>query len=240
MNVPEHPREVKNQLLASLPAEEYQRLRPHLQLIPLMIGQTLQRANQPIEWVYFPYHTLISLLTTMEDGATIEVGMISREGFVGMNLVLGSDTAQNDAIVQVPSHAIRVPAHVLKAELERSEQLRTLLLRYVQVLYNQVSRSAACNSLHPIRVRMARWLLIVQDRLESDELSLTQEFLSHMLGVRRSGVTEVARMLQQAGMIRYNRGKITILDKAALEATACECYRIIQAGFDQLSKPSSR
>lgn len=234
MDVPEHPRDAKNQLLASLSDEEYQRLRPHMQVVTLMIGQTLQRNNQPIEAVYFPYHTLVSLLTTMEDGATIEVGLVSREGLVGANLVLGGDRAQNDAVVQVPSHAIRIRADVFKAELDRGGQLKTLSSHYVQMLYNQVSRSAACNGLHPIRMRLARWLLLVQDRLESDELPLTQEFLSHMLGVRRSGVTEVAIMLQQAGLIRYNRGKITILDKSALEATACECYRIIQSGFDSI------
>ena len=235
---------IENRLLAALPTNEYQRLVPHLELVKLSIHQVLYEPNEPITHVYFPHQALVSLVTSMEDGSTIEVGLIGSEGMVGIPVILGGNMANNRAYVQVAGGAMRMNANILKTEFNRGGPLQTLLLRYCQALLTQVSQSAACNRFHTIEKRLARWMLLVQDSVGSDEFPLTQEFIAQMLGTRRSGVTEAAGTLQKAGMLRYTRGRITIVNREALEATACECYRVISDEFTRLlanqPEPDSR
>lgn len=223
-----------NRLLAALPPEEYQRLLPQLEFVALELGQVLYQIGEPIDYVYFPHRSLISLVMVLQDGSTAEVGLVSGNGMVGIPVILGSDISFNLAIVQVAESAMRLPADHLKTEFQRGGALQSLLLRYVQALLAQVSQTAACNRLHPLEARLARWMLLVQDAIDADELQLTQEFIAQMLGVRRSGVTLAAGALQQAGLIHYNRGKITILNREGLEAISCECYRVIEDEYDRL------
>lgn len=223
-----------NRLLAALPPEEYQRLSPYLESVPLDLGQVLYRPGEPIEYVYFPHHSVVSLVMVLEDGSTAEVGLVSGNGMVGVPVVLGSHVSLNLAIVQIADGATRMPADRLRTELQQRGSFQSLLLRYVQALLTQVSQTAACNRLHRLEARLARWLLLVQDAVKAEELQLTQEFIAQMLGVRRTGVTEAAGALQQAGLIHYNRGKITILDRKGLEALSCECYRVIEDEYDRL------
>lgn len=224
----------KNRLLAALPAEAYQRLVPHLELVSLPVGQVIYEPGEPISHVYFPHKAMVSLVSMMEDGTTIEVGLVGQEGMLGIPVLLGGGTTTNKALVQVAEGSMRMKADVLKSEFNRGGMLQSLLLRYMQALFTQVSQIAACNGLHSLEERFARWLLSVQCCLQSDELPLTQEFISQMLGVRRSGVTVAASTLSQAGMIRYSRGKITILNQEDLEATSCECYKVIKNEFSRL------
>lgn len=222
-------------MLAALPAEDYQRLRPHLEPVPLHNGQVLSWAGEPLEYVYFlDQGTVVSLVSTMADGSTIEVGLVGQEGMIDVSAFLSDSPLPIQSIVQVPGSGMRMPVRVLKAEFERGGTLQYLLLRYIQALYIQSAQTAACNRLHTLEARLARWLLLVHDRVHSNQLRLTQEFISHMLGVRRAGVTQAVSILQQAEVIHHNRGKITILDLKALEATSCECYWLIQKEFTQL------
>jgi CRP-like cAMP-binding protein len=225
---------IRNRLLAALPASEYQRLIPHLQLVKLPHHEILYRPNESITHVYFPHQAVISLITTMENGSTIEVGLVGSEGMVGIPVILGGNITIYETQVQVPHDAMRMDANVLKTEFLQGGELQKLLLRYCQALLTQISQSVACNRFHTIEARLARWMLLVQDSTELDELPLTQEFIAEMLGTRRSGVTVAAGTLQQAGMLRYSRGKITIVNREALEATACECYRVISNEFSRL------
>ena len=224
----------KNQLLAALPAEEYQRLVPHLELVSLPLEQVLYEPGEAISHVYFPFRSMVSLVSPMEDGSTVEFGVVSNEGMVGTPVVWGGNTTTHRAMVQIQERGLRMKAELLQAEFNRGSALQSLLLRYTQALFTQASQAAACNRLHTLEERLARWLLTVQDRIQSDELPLTQEFIAQMLGTRRSGVTVTAGTLSQAGMIRYSRGKITILNRESLEATSCECYRVIKDDFDRL------
>ncbi|MGI2904018.1 Crp/Fnr family transcriptional regulator [Tolypothrix sp. VBCCA 56010] len=223
-----------NRLLAGLPDAEYQRLVPHLKHVQLSLKQVLHEVGEPIEYVYFPLRAIVSLLSTMDDGSMVEVGLVGNDGITGIPPVLGDNIATTTATVQVPDSAMRMKASLLKTEFEQGGSLQSLLLRYIQALYAQVSQGAACNRLHRLDERLARWLLIVCDRIQSNELPLTQEFMSQMLGVRRAGVTEAANSLQQAGLIRYTRGKITILNRQKLEAASCECYEIIKGEYARL------
>lgn len=223
-----------NRLLAALPPEEYQRLLPQLEFVSLDLGRVLYQVGQPIDYVYFPHRSMISLVMVLQDGSTAEVGLVSGNGMVGIPVILGSDISFNLAIVQIADGAMRMPADSLKTEFKRGGSLQALLLRYVQALLTQVSQTAACNRLHGLEARLARWMLLVQDTIHSNELQLTQEFIAQMLGVRRAGVTIAAGALQQAGLIRYSRGKITILDRQGLEAISCECYRVIENEYDRL------
>jgi CRP-like cAMP-binding protein len=225
---------MENQLLAAVSTQEYQRLIPHLQPVSLSRDQVLCHAGELIRHVYFPINAIISLISIMENGDIVEVGVVAKEGIVGMPVCWGGNTTTTTAMVQIPGTAMRMNASLLKTEFERGGELQSLLLRYTQALYTQVSQSAACNRLHTLESRLARWLLTTSDRMQSDQLPLTQEFLSHMLGVRRSGVTEAAGTLSQAGMIHYSRGKITILNREDLEATSCECYGVIKNEYARL------
>ena len=223
-----------NRLLAALPDAEYQRLVPHLEVIPFSSKQVLYDVGDLIEYVYFPHRAIVSSLSTMEDGSMVEVGLVGNDGIVGIPAALGDNIATTTATVQIPGFGMRMKASVLKTEFQRGGVLQTVVLRYMQALFAFVSQNAACNRLHHLDERLARWLLLVCDRVESNELPLTQEFIAQMLGVRRAGVTVAANNLQQAGFIHYSRGKITILNREELEAFCCECYEIINGEYVRL------
>lgn len=220
-----------NRILAALPAREYQRLEPYLMPVSLDNGTVLYHADEPIDTVYFPDKAIISLVTTLETGITTEIGIVGRTGMVGLPVILGSGRSYNQAMVQLPNGVTKISAKVVKKEFDRGEELQRLLLLYTEARLKEVSQLVVCNRHHTIEERLARWLLMVQDLIQSNELALTQEFMGNMLGVRRSGVTIAAGVLQRAGMIRYARGKITILDRKALKDTACECYEVFHENY---------
>jgi CRP-like cAMP-binding protein len=225
---------IQNKILAGLPAKEYARLAPHLTAVSLPLGENLYKTEDAIEYVYFPNSGVVSLVAHMQEGASVEVGLVGNEGMVGMPLVLGDDISPNEAIVQIADGAMKMKASVLVAELARAGQLQVLLLRYTLAAIRQISQTAACNRSHHVGERLARWLLTCHDRVNGDELKLTQEFIAEMLGTRRSGVSEAAMLLQAAGFIRYSRGHITVLDREGLEEFACECYATVKVEFDRL------
>ncbi|WGV27489.1 Crp/Fnr family transcriptional regulator [Halotia branconii] len=223
-----------NHLLATLPKADYLRLAPYLRQVKLSLGCILYEPGELITTVYFPNQSMISLVQIMEDGSTIEAGIVGNDGIVGYSVYLGGEYTMSRAIVQIPGSAIALDAAILKAEFERSSGLQKLLLRYTQALLAQISQTAACNRFHPTEERLARWLLQSQDFARSATLQLTQDFLSSMLGTRRASITVAARTLQQAGLINYNRGHIQILNREALESAACECYSIVRSEYDRL------
>jgi len=223
-----------NRLLAALPDAEYQRLVPHLEYVPLPLKQVLYKRGELIEYVYFPHRAIVSLISTPEEGSNVEVGLVGNEGIVGIPAALGDNIATTTAMVQREDSGMRMEPSLLKTEFQQGGSLQSLLLRYTQALYAQTSQTAACNALHQLDERLARWLLLVCDRVESNELRLTQEFISQMLAVRRAGVTEAANRLQTAGLIRYIRGRITILNRQGLEAASCPCYGIIKGEYDRV------
>jgi CRP-like cAMP-binding protein len=230
----DRPNLIENRLLSALPIEEYKRLLPNLELVSLNFKQIIYAPDEPIEYVYFPNSGVISLVNVTEDGKTVEAGMVGNEGMAGIPVLLGADKMPGLAISQVVGDAVRMKADVFKREVTPGTSLYKLLLRYTQALLNQISQSVACNSLHPVERRCCRWLLMCHDRVRSDQFMLTQELLSQMLGVRRASVSVVAATVQKAGLIRYNRGRITIVDREGLEAGSCECYRVVKQEFDRL------
>jgi CRP-like cAMP-binding protein len=223
-----------NRLLGLLPPSDYERLRPHLRRIPLEYRQSLYRANKPIGFIYFIETGVGSLVNTMANGEAAEVGTIGNEGMVGLPLVWGDDRAPTSVYVQVPGVGLRIKSTLFTRELARSASMRTVMLRYGHAFFNQVAQSAACNHFHSIEQRCCRWMLMTHDRMQSDQFLLTQEFLAMMLGVQRTGVTGAAGGLQRAGLIRYVRGNVTILDRRGLERLSCECYRVSKKEFDRL------
>lgn len=223
-----------NRLLGLLPSKDYERLRPHLERIPLEYRQSLYRANKPIEFVYFIEAGVGSLVNTMANGEAAEVGTIGNEGVVGLPLLLGDDKAPTAVYVQVPGTGLRMEAAAFQAELARSPTMQVVMLRYAHALFNQVAQSAACNQFHTLQQRCCRWLLMTHDRMQSDEFLLTQEFLAMMLGVQRTGVTKAARDLKRRGLIEYRRGAVTILDRRGLKQLSCECYAVSKKEFDRL------
>lgn len=223
-----------NRLLALLPADDAARLLPQLTPVQLAHGQTLHNVGEPIVYVYFPLNALISLVTPLADGMAVESAVVGKEGFAGLPLALGLDHDTVTAIVQVPGTALRMTAADFRRALSESGALREIAHRYVQSVIAHMAQSAACNRLHPMNERCARWLLETQDRVGTESFSLTQEFLAAMLGVRRATVTVAAGMLQQAGLITYRRGRVIILDRERLEAASCECYRAIVETTDRL------
>jgi len=223
-----------NRLLGLLPPRDYARLRPHLQHIPLEYRQSLYRAHKPIGFVYFIETGVGSLVNTMANGDAAEVGTIGNEGVVGLPLLLGDDRAPTSVYVQVPGSGLRMKATLFNRELARSASMRTVMLRYTHAFFNQVAQSAACNHFHSLEQRCCRWLLMTYDRMQADEFLLTQEFLAMMLGVQRTGVTAAAGALQRAGLIRYSRGNVTILDRSELMRRSCECYGVSKKEFDRL------
>jgi len=223
-----------NQLLAALPRQDFERLRPQLETVTLGLKELIYEPNTPIPYIYFPNSGVTSILTTMKNGKAAEVGTVGKEGMLGLPVFLGTDRSSGRSFSQVPGESLRLGADAFRAAIQRSRALVDLLHRYTQALFTQVSQSAACNSLHSIEERCCRWLLMTHDRVEAEEFVLTQEFLAIMLGVRRASVAEVAEKLQQAGLIRYRRGQMRIVDRKGLEATACECYSVIRAEYERL------
>jgi CRP-like cAMP-binding protein len=237
--MPRTPLPINNNLLAALPSREYRRLLPDLELISLPLDVSLYHSGDVIEYVYFPGDGIVSLVTTMKNGATIEVGLIGRDGMVGIPVLLGDDVAFEDAIIQVAGSAMRMKTDVFKRDLGKNHSpLLTQLLLYTRRLMKQVAQTAACNRLHTVEERLARWLLMCHDRADSDDLPLKQEFIAKMLGTRRASVGGAAAGLQAGGVIRYSRGVIIILDRKGLEKFACECYRAV-AG-DGAAHPAER
>jgi CRP-like cAMP-binding protein len=224
----------QNHLLDSLPAADYQRIAAHLELVAMPLGEVLYEPNVKMRYVYFPTTAIVSLLYVMENGASAEIAIVGNEGILGVSLFMGGDTTSSRAVVQSAGHGFRLRADLLKKEFERLGTTMHLLLRYTQSLITQMAQTAVCNRHHSIDQQLCRWLLLSLDRLPANELHMTQELIANMLGVRREGVTEAAGKLQQAGLIRYHRGHITVLDRANLEARCCECYRVVKAEVDRL------
>lgn len=229
----------QNHLLAALPAAEYERLSPHLELIQLSLGDVLYESGGELHYVYFPTTAIVSLLYLMEDGASAEIAGIGNEGIIGVALFTGGETMPNQAMVQCAGYAYRLKSQLLKDEFNRAGGRRTgalqnLLLRYTQALIAQMSQTAVCNRLHSVEQQLCRWLLLSLDRSPSNELTMTQELIASTLGVRREGITEAAVKLKRAGLISYRRGHITVLDRAGLEKRACECYQVVKTEFDRL------
>lgn len=227
------PPATQNRLLAALPREEYERLAPHLNRVSFEQGQSLYEPNEPIEYAYFSLTGVTSMIVTTRDGATVEIGLAGREGFVGYQPLLGMKSAPNGAITQIPGYALQISSKTLKDEFDRGGSLQTILLRHIQSQIVQMAQGAACNRLHEVNERLARWLLMMHDRAETDKLPLTHEFLSQMLGANRATVSLAAGVFQQAGLIRYARGVVTILSREGLEQIACECYGVVKAEFDR-------
>ncbi len=223
-----------NRLLDEIPSTEYGRLLPHLQAVALPVDQYLYRPLTAMDYVYFPVSGIASAMTVMENGGAIEVATIGNEGVVGFSAFLGEMTSTLTVTVQVPGHALRMRAEIFRDESNRTEAFKDVLIRYNRAFMTQVFYAVACNGLHKVEQRCCRWLLTTADRLASHELPLRHEFLAIMLGVRRASVTEVLQPLQEKGMLNYKRGKIRIIDRAALEATACECYHAVRAEFARL------
>lgn len=224
----------QNRLLDALPAAEYDRIAAHLELIPMNLGDVLYEPDVKLRHVYFPTTSIVSLLYVMEDGASAEIAIVGNEGILGISLFMGGDTTPSRAVVQSAGHGYRLRADLLKAEFGRFGPTMYLLLRYTQALITQMAQTAVCNRHHSIDQQLCRWLLLSLDRLESNELTMTQELIANMLGVRREGVTEAAGALQKNGLIQYSRGKITVLDRPRLEARCCECYQVVKTEFDRL------
>jgi CRP-like cAMP-binding protein len=225
----------KNRILASLPTEEFRRLAPHLEPVSLQLSEILFRPDDEIRHIHFPTTSIVSLLTELEDGGGMEVGLVGREGIVGVSVILGGRETKV-ATVQAVGEALRIEAAAVREEFKRGGKLQSLLLRYTHALMTQISQSVVCNVRHGIDGRLARWLLMYHDRLDRDEFEMTHEFMSHMLGVRRAGVSTAAGSLQKKGLIDYRRGHIKITNRQALEDFACECYPIVAERYDDFLK----
>lgn len=224
----------QNHLLAVLPETEIERLFPYLEPVQLPLGHALYESGDRLSHVYFPTTAIVSLLYVMENGASAEIAVVGNEGVVGIALFMGGETMPNRAVVQSAGQGYRLKGHVLTQEFNRSGALQHLLLRYTLALLTQMAQTAVCNRHHSVDQQLCRWLLLSLDRLPSNELTMTQELIANMLGVRREGVTEAAGKLQKAGLIAYNRGQITVLDRPGLEARVCECYEVVKKEFDRL------
>ncbi|HVP19120.1 MAG TPA: Crp/Fnr family transcriptional regulator [Spirochaetia bacterium] len=224
----------QNHLLAVLPGPESERLVPSLELVLLPLGQALYESGDRLNHVYFPTTAIVSLLYELENGASAEIAVVGNEGIVGIALFMGGDTMPNRAVVQSEGYAYRLHGQLLKQEFNRAGALQHLLLRYTLALLTQMAQTAVCNRHHTVDQQLCRWLLLSLDRLPANELSMTQELIANMLGVRREGVTEAARKLQDAGLIHYSRGRITVMDRPGLEARVCECYDVVRKEFHRL------
>jgi CRP-like cAMP-binding protein len=232
MTIPPDPRQ--NHLLAMLPNAEYMRWQPSLELVAMPLGHVLYESGKTLSHVYFPLNAIVSLLYVMEDGASAEIAVVGNEGLVGVSLFMGGESTPSRAVVQSAGEGVRLPAQCMKEEFSRGGVVLHLLLRYTQALITQMSQTAVCNRHHSLDQQLCRWLLLSLDRLEGLELTMTQELISNMLGVRREGVTEAALKLQHAGLIRYSRGHITVLDRKGLEKRSCECYGVVKKEYDRL------
>ena len=230
----------QNHLLNGLPAHDFARVESKLELIPLALGEVIYESGDKLRHVYFPTTSIISMLYVMEDGASAEIAVVGNEGIVGISLFMGGGTTPSRAVVQSAGCAYRLRAQELKDEFGRFGPTMHLLLRYTQALITQMAQTAVCNRHHSVDQQLCRWLLLSLDRLGSNELKMTQELIANMLGVRREGVTEAAGKLQDAGLISYRRGKITVLDRPALEARSCECYQVVKTEYDRLLSAPAR
>jgi CRP-like cAMP-binding protein len=224
----------QNHLLAALPEAEWQRWLPQLESVALPLGQVLYESGSTLSHVYFPTTAIVSLLYVMEDGASAEIAVVGNEGVVGIALFMGGESTPSRAVVQSAGHGFRLRAQVIRDEASRAGPVLHLLLRYTQALITQMAQTAVCNRHHSLDQQLCRWLLLSMDRLQGDELVMTQELIANMLGVRREGVTEAARSLQKAGLIRYARGHITVVDRPAIELRTCECYAVVKKEYDRL------
>ena len=225
---------LQNHLLRALPAIEAERLFPHLEFVPMPLGEVLYESGSQLRYVYFPTTSIISLLYVMEDGASAEIAVVGNEGAIGLALFMGGETTTNRAIVQSAGSAYRLTGARLKEEFGRHGEMLHILLRYTQALITQMAQTAVCNRHHSVDQQLCRWLLLSLDRLSSAELTMTQELIANMLGVRREGVTEAAGKLQKLGVITYQRGHITVLDRPRLEQLCCECYAVVKKETDRL------
>jgi CRP-like cAMP-binding protein len=223
-----------NFLLAALPDPEWQRWLPLLEKVEMPLGQVLYESGATLTHVYFPTTSIISLLYVMENGASAEIAVVGNEGLVGVSLFMGGESTPSRAVVQSAGHGFRLKAQLMKDEFNRAGPVLHLLLRYTQALITQMAQTAVCNRHHSLDQQLCRWLLLSLDRLQGNELVMTQELIANMLGVRREGVTEAALKLQQAGLISYARGHITVLDRAGLEKRTCECYAVVKLEYDRL------
>ena len=222
-----------NRLLAALPPEVLQHLAPNLETVPIRNREVVQPIGRLAEHVYFPHSGMGSIVIHMKGGVNVEAATVGNEGALGISYVLGDTLATEEMMIQLPGEASRLRIKVLRAEFDRDERLRMLLLRYAQLLMGQIAQGSGCNRVHPIEGRCARWLLSTHDRVAGDQFPLTQDFLALMLGVRRAGVSVAQQALQQHGLIQYTRGQVTILDRAGLEEFTCECYGVIRERFDR-------
>ena len=223
-----------NHLLAALPDAEWQRWEPHIEACEMPLGLVLCESGEALSHVYFPITSIVSLLYVMENGASAEIAVVGNEGIVGISLFMGGETTLSRALVQSAGRGFRLPARIMKDEFDRAGPTLHLLLRYTQALVTQMAQTAACNRHHSLDQQLCRWLLLSLDRLRGCELVMTQELIANMLGVRREGVTEAALKLQQAGLIRYARGRIAVLDRPRLEKRSCECYAVVKREYDRL------
>lgn len=224
----------QNRLLAALPAADYDRISPELEPVTLPLGMVVYESGGTLGSVYFPTDSIISLLYVMEDGASAEIAVTGFEGLVGIALFMGGETTPSRAVVQSAGSGYRLKAALLKKEFDIGGALQHLALRYTQALITQMAQTAVCNRHHSVEQQLCRWLLLSLDRLSSNQLSMTQDLIANMLGVRREGVTEAAGRLQKAGLIRYSRGHIVVLDRPKLEARVCECYAVVKKEYDRL------
>ncbi|MDI1239950.1 MAG: Crp/Fnr family transcriptional regulator [Polaromonas sp.] len=227
------PDPLKNELLAALPDAEFQRWLPQLEWVDMPLGQVVYESGSTLSHVYFPTTSIVSLLYVMENGASAEIAVVGHEGVVGISLFMGGESTPSRGVVQSAGQGFRLSAQVIKEEFKRAPVLH-LLLRYTQALITQMAQTAVCNRHHSLDQQLCRWLLLSLDRLQGNELVMTQELIANMLGVRREGVTEGALKLQNLGLIRYSRGRITVLDRPGLEQRTCECYAVVKREYDRL------
>ncbi|MDM0115983.1 Crp/Fnr family transcriptional regulator [Variovorax sp. J22R133] len=228
------PDPLKNHLLSALADAERQRLFPEIEAVDMPLGQVLYESGRTLSHVYFPTTAIVSLLYVMENGASAEIAVVGNEGIVGISLFMGGESTPSRAVVQSAGKGYRLKAELMKEEFNRAGPVLHLLLRYTQALITQMAQTAVCNRHHSLDQQLCRWLLLSLDRLQGNELVMTQELIANMLGVRREGVTEGALKLQQAGLIRYARGHISVLDRSGLEKRTCECYAVVKTEYDRL------
>ncbi len=224
----------QNHLLAALLNAEFDRLSPHLELVPMRLGEVLYESGEKMQYVYFPTTSIISLHYLLEGGGSSEIAGVGNEGLLGIALFMGGNTTPSRAVVQTGGYAYRLKAQILMDEFNRGGAMLHLLLRYTQALITQMSQTAVCNRHHSVEQQLCRWLLLTLDRMPTNELTITQELIANTLGVRREGITEAAGKLQQAGYISYRRGHITVLDRTGLESKVCECYEVVKKEFARL------
>ena len=223
-----------NSLLAALPDAEWKRWSPQLERVQMPLGQVLYEAGDTLKYMYFPITSIVSLLYVMENGASAEIAVVGKEGLVGVSLFMGGESTSSRAVVQSAGMGCRLSSKAMKTEFDKAGPVLHLLLRYTQALLTQMAQTAVCNRHHSLDQQLCRWLLLSLDRLDGNELVMTQELIANMLGVRREGVTESALQLQKEGLIRYARGHITVLDRNALEKRTCECYAVVKREYDRL------